>query len=104
MPDLPGQAHFNFDAPTERKRCRGAVQGAVLEFARLRLRTGCPAFHMGDLTRFVDQRRRTAPDTAGRILRALHRDGALSYELVSRARSEYRIRWVDAPQEDRAAS
>lgn len=88
------------DDASERRRVSGQVQRAVLDFFLLRIRNGAPVFHMGDLTRYVADRVPTAPDSAGRIMRALHGEGRLTYELVSRSRSEYRALLV-APQETR---
>lgn len=94
----PARAELEADGE-ERRRVTGRVQLAVLEFARLRLRNGAPDFHMGDLTAYVRDRVPTAPDSAGRILRALHRSGVLAYELLSRPRSLYRVLAVDASRE-----
>jgi hypothetical protein len=120
MPDLPGQTYLPgaappglearewrpvnplvADSPADRKRATTALRRAILDFARTRLANGAPLYHMGDLTAYVAARVRTAPDSAGRIMRMLAADGALSYELVSRAASLYRIVAVHAPQEDR---
>lgn len=48
-------------------------------------------FHMDDLTRYVRSHVPTAPDSAGRILRALRQEGVIDYRLVSRSASEYEI-------------
>lgn len=88
------------DSAGERRRVTGQVQRAVLDFFALRLRNEAPVFHMGDLTRYVAERVPTAPDSAGRIMRLLSAEGRLAYELVSRARSEYRAVSTD-PRETR---
>lgn len=90
------------DSLTERRRVAGVVQNAVLEFFRLRERNAAPEFHMGDLTRYVADRVATAPDSAGRIMRALAAAGRLDYELVSRPRSLYRVLAVHDPREGSA--
>ncbi len=49
-------------------------------------------FHMADLVRFVlVSEPDTAPDSPSRILRDLRRKGLISYEVVSRSASLYRM-------------
>lgn len=79
------------DQASERRRVAGEVQRAVLEFCALRLRLGAAEWRMSELTEYVRDRVICAPDSAGRILRQLDASGQLSYELVSRAESRYRI-------------
>lgn len=79
------------DAAAERRRVAGEVSKAVVAFCRLRIHDGHEVFRMSELTAFVQARVMCAPDSAGRILRQLAQQGALEYELVSRAESRYRI-------------
>jgi hypothetical protein len=79
------------DDSAARESVRGRVQRSVLDFFALRERNAAPTFHMSELTEYVRNRVPTAPDSAGRIMRALAAEGRLAYELVSRSKSLYRI-------------
>lgn len=70
------------------------IAGLVADFCRSRFREGSAEFHMSDLTTYVNARSLIAPDSAGRILRDLRRRRVLSYEVVSRSQSLYRITGV----------
>ncbi len=48
-------------------------------------------FTINELTRFVSLRESVAPDSPGRIMRALRREGSIDYEVVSRSKSLYRV-------------
>lgn len=48
-------------------------------------------FHMADLEAYVRSASGGAPDSPSRILRALRQAGYLQYEVVSRAKSLYRL-------------
>lgn len=93
------QPGFNFDTRGEQAanldRVNQNIGGIVAAFCRERLRTGAAEFHMADLTKYVNARSTIAPDSAGRILRDLRRRRVLSYEVVSRAQSLYRIKGVN---------
>lgn len=69
-------------------RVSEVVGPLVLEFYRLTLGTGHP-WHMEELTAYVSERTSIAPDSAGRILRALRQRGMLSYRVLSRSESLY---------------
>jgi hypothetical protein len=97
----PLQAPLPFDAPVaspepgnerELVRVGDRLDHHVLAFARERVgRT----FHLDELRAFVVERAgAVAPESAGRILRSLRARRALSYSLVNRARSEYRVTWA----------
>lgn len=57
----------------------------------LRRRSG-DFFHMDELVKFVNEWIHTAPDSPGRIMRALRQRGDIHYDLVSRGRSLYRVK------------
>jgi hypothetical protein len=46
---------------------------------------------MVELTSFVARHVSIAPDSAGRILRHLKKQGRIGYDLVSRSKSLYRV-------------
>lgn len=48
-------------------------------------------FSNADLYKYVNDRVPTAPDSPARVLRDLKHAGAVSYEVVSRSRSLYRV-------------
>jgi len=91
QPEAPGDSVSRSEQASERRRVAGEVQRAVLEFCGLRLRLGAPEWRMSELTEYVRSRVMCAPDSAGRIFRQLDAEGQLSYELVSRSESRYRI-------------
>ena len=49
-------------------------------------------FHMNELVQFVNGWIHTAPDSPGRIMRALRQSGVIHYELVNRKKSLYKVR------------
>jgi hypothetical protein len=73
------------------ERVKGSIAPLVLEFARSRLELGCPVFRIADLQHYVEGRARAAPASPDRVLRALRREGRLSYEVLSRPQSLYRV-------------
>lgn len=77
------------------ERVTSRIGMLILAFARDRLRSQSPTFHMAELADFVGRDFVAAPDSAGRILRHLRAQGAVRYQLVSRRRSEYRIDHVE---------
>lgn len=79
----------------EHDRVKLAIRKHILAFADAHM--GC-RFHMTDLTAYVRRQVPTAPDSAGRILRALRQDGVIDYRLVSRRDSEYEITAVGGRQ------
>jgi hypothetical protein len=48
-------------------------------------------FHMRDLSGWIQRRNGTAPASPDRILRQLRSDGLVSYTVVNRAQSLYRV-------------
>ena len=72
----------------EHDRVKQAIRRYIIAFANDHI--GC-RFHMAELTYYVSRYVPTAPDSAGRILRALRQDGVIDYRLVSRRDSEYEI-------------
>lgn len=73
------------------ERVTSAIGRAVLAFCRVRLAHGEPQFHADDLRSFVLRAHPTAPASADRILRALRRAGQVSYQVVNRRQSLYRV-------------
>ena len=47
---------------------------------------------MNELVQFVNDWIYTAPDSPGRIMRALRQSGVIHYELVNRKKSLYKVR------------
>lgn len=80
----------------EHERVKQAIRRHILAFAAAHVGQ---RFHMEELTRYVRQQSPTAPDSAGRILRALRQDGVLDYRLISRHDSEYEIVSVGKPRQ-----
>lgn len=74
------------------KRVSDNLEATVLSFCKRRLQQGVPSFFMASLNVFVAREHDTevAPDSPGRILRKLRRDGLVNYT-VDRARSRYTL-------------
>ena len=72
-------------------RVTGAIGKEILTYLRRRFASGFTQFHADDLRGAVACHTVTAPDSAGRILRQLRRSGVVSYEVVDRRRSLYRL-------------
>jgi hypothetical protein len=71
------------------KRVHGRIAPAVMQFMRDK---GVGAhFHADELRNYVEIRHGIAPDSAGRILRLLRREGRVDYEIIQRSFSLYRI-------------
>ena len=70
-------------------RVRSRIASAILAF--LELRGVGATFHMQELTDYVADAAQTAPDSPGRILRALRREGLCDYKVENRRASLYRI-------------
>lgn len=81
---------FDREQAAEVARVTSAISRAILAFCRVRLATD-PLFHADDLRAFVLRAHPTAPASADRILRALRRAGYLSYQVVNRRQSLYRV-------------
>lgn len=70
-------------------RVGGKIGEVILDFVR---KVGVNNdFSMNELTDFVAKQHPIAPDSAGRILRALRKAGRLDYDVVSRRESKYRV-------------
>lgn len=76
----------------ELERVDAALRGRVLDFCRDRI---FDTFRMDELTKWVRHRVRCAPDSPGRILRQLRKEGKVTYELVSRRESLYAVHSVE---------
>ena len=70
-------------------RVRSRIASAILTF--LELRGAGATFHMQELTDYVADAVQAAPDSPGRILRALRREGQCDYKVENRRASLYRI-------------
>lgn len=83
---------FDQEQAPQIDRVTSAIGGAILEFCRVRLRTG-GEFFADDLRRYVTLTTPTtcAPGSPDRILRALRRAGRVDYEVISRKHSHYRV-------------
>jgi hypothetical protein len=79
------------EQPANLRRVRSAIGDLVLRFAVSRLQLGAPEFRIGDLQEYVALHARVAPASPDRVLRQLRREGLLSYEVVSRRGSLYRL-------------
>lgn len=79
-------------------RVGDAIADYVMEFCRdvySDVFTGTPPrFFMEELTSHVRSRQLVAPDSAGRILRALRKLGKVDYFIVNRRSSLYELRFV----------
>ncbi|MBI5646665.1 MAG: hypothetical protein HY962_07010 [Ignavibacteriae bacterium] len=74
-------------------RVEAAIAETVTSFGRERY---FDTFHLSELAEYVRTRCGTvAPDSAGRILRALRKRGVVDYHVVSRAESLYCITRVE---------
>jgi hypothetical protein len=73
-------------------RVRQKIDGVVVEFLEQLLDDGFSDFRMDDLHAFVTKRGYdVAPDSPGRVLRALRRIGEVDYWIVRRSDSLYRL-------------
>lgn len=80
----------------EISRVHGYIGPLVYTFCEARLRLGEPEFRMVDLERYVaDRFEQATPGSAGRILRLLGEQEAISYKVINRRSSLYRIESVD---------
>lgn len=76
----------------ELARVDDALRARVLDFCRDRI---FDTFRMDELTKWVSLRVRCAPDSPGRILRQLRKEGKVTYELISRRESLYAVHSVE---------
>lgn len=82
--------------PEHLARVARRLDGLILAFARDRLATRRPEFHMHELTAWVSRHTPTAPDSAGRILRNLKARGRLLYVVRNRRASLYCLTYAEA--------
>ena len=82
------------DAPEHRNRVAHNIGAVVLAFCSERLLAGRPAFHMQELTEYVQAREPSAPASADRILRDLRSKGLVAYEVKDRRASLYELKGV----------
>ena len=75
-----------------------SIQSPFLEFCRRQV----SHFHMQDLTRYVQDRIKTAPDSPRRILSELQREGRVRVKLLSRKSSLYYVEWVEGKPAEQA--
>lgn len=78
----------------ELQRVTDSIGDVVMEFFKNHVQAGNMTFHAQELRDYVWEHVTTAPASPDRVMRALRADGVLSYDLVSRRKSEYRINWV----------
>lgn len=76
----------------ELQRVESEIGRRILDFCRERL---FDTFRMEELTSYVRARVAIAPDSAGRILRKLRKDGVITVELVSRRESLYCVTRIE---------
>jgi hypothetical protein len=80
------------DTPEERERVYSKIAPIIMEFSMVRAGT---QFHAEELRTFVrDRAPEIAPDSPGRILRALRLEGRLNYVVLNRRDSLYQFRVV----------
>lgn len=72
-------------------RVHGAIGTTILAFLRARLNNGLWEFRADELREWVSARHPGAPASADRILRALRQTGQVSYRVINRRQSLYRI-------------
>lgn len=72
-------------------RVTGAIGREILKFLRCRMANGFTQFHADDLRGAVASAMSTAPGSADRVLRDLRKSGLVSYTVVDRRASLYRI-------------
>jgi hypothetical protein len=72
----------------ELRRVGGEIAPLVLEFAR---KYEGIEFHARELWEYVSWSKQVAPDSPNRILRLLARHGFLTYVVIDRTRSLYRV-------------
>lgn len=79
---------------TNLRRVRANLGALVLAFCRDRLALGAPVFRIADLQGYVSEHALAAPASPDRILRDLRRRGKVSYDVINRAGSVYRLAGV----------
>jgi hypothetical protein len=72
-------------------RVSGAISKAILGFLRARLNNQDHEFYADELRQWVSHSLSVAPGSADRILRDLRKAGRVSYQVVNRSKSLYRV-------------
>lgn len=72
-------------------RVKQSIGDSVLAFVKGQLAEGKRTFRMADLSKHVEGFRFYAPDSPGRILRALRREGKINYRVIDRSSSLYEL-------------
>lgn len=72
-------------------RVSSAIGKTIIAFLRARLNNGLWEFRADELREWVAARHPGAPASADRILRALRQSGQISYTVLNRRASLYRI-------------
>lgn len=89
------QQALDFSPRTEQEReierVSDRIAHLIMKFAKHVQTNERGEFVMAELLEYVSQRAQVAPDSPGRILRDLRASGRISYEVVNRAASLYRI-------------
>jgi hypothetical protein len=75
-------------------RVSGAISKAIIGFLRARLNNGTPEFFADELRQWVSCSLSVAPGSADRILRDLRKAGRVSYRVINRPKSLYRVESV----------
>lgn len=73
------------------ERVGGAIGRTIIGFLRARLNNGMTEFCADDLRSWVAARHPGAPASADRILRHLRQRGFVTYYVINRAKSLYRL-------------
>lgn len=88
---MSAQATLFDEQQSQFTRVTGAISREILKFLRRRVANGFVEFHADDLRGAVASAMPTAPGSADRVLRDLRRAGVVSYEVVDRRASLYRL-------------
>jgi hypothetical protein len=85
------------DDREERERVYAKIAAVIMEFHELH---PCEEFHVEELRLFVRERvSDIAPDSPGRILRALRLEGRVNYVIINRRDSLYQFCALEVPSE-----
>jgi hypothetical protein len=75
----------------ELQRVELRIAEVILFFCKWKKMHGFPEFHMAQLQTYVNMYAPSAPGSPDRVLRDLRKQGKVSYEVVSRSASLYRL-------------
>lgn len=84
---------YDSEQATQLVRVGGVIAQLIVGFCHARLRANVPEFHADELRAHIARHTAgcSAPGSADRLLRALRRAGKVSYVVVNRHQSLYRI-------------